>query len=140
MTRYSSTEIAQALRKFADSIENCPEAEELWGSTGVVIAGMAYPWALSRGADPVDVMRKVRRAIGQKAYKNVLDDTVKWRMDCGGVKVLLSAERETVCTARVVGTETVEVPDPNAPMVTVTRDVIEWDCRPASKIAEAVAS
>jgi len=48
----------------------------------------------------------------------------------GGVSATYAAEREQVCTRRVVGTETVEVPDPDAPLVTIERDVVEWDCEP----------
>ena len=48
----------------------------------------------------------------------------------GGVKFSLNASRKEVCTAEVVGTETVEVLDPAAPKITVERDVIEWKCHP----------
>lgn len=48
----------------------------------------------------------------------------------GEVSIGLNTDREQVCEKRVVGQETVEVPDPDAPKVTVTRDVIEWDCTP----------
>jgi hypothetical protein len=35
-----------------------------------------------------------------------------------------------VCERRVVGVETVEIPDPQAPMVKQTREVVEWVCAP----------
>lgn len=58
----------------------------------------------------------------------------------GGVTVYVYAPREVVCEAVVVGTETVEIPDPDAdvPMVTVEQDVIEWQCAP-SLLAEVGA-
>jgi hypothetical protein len=48
----------------------------------------------------------------------------------GGVKLIYAADRDEVCTRRVTGTETVEIPDPAAPTVTVEREIVEWDCRP----------
>lgn len=50
--------------------------------------------------------------------------------------ISLDAHRDRVCTRVEVGTETVEVPDPNAPKVTVTRPVFEWQC-PESLLALA---
>lgn len=55
-----------------------------------------------------------------------------------GVELQHQAVRDEVCTARVVGTETVTVPDPEAPLVEVERDIIEWDCGPL--LAGAVQS
>ena len=47
-------------------------------------------------------------------------------------RVRVEADREKVCTRKVVGTETVEVPDyDNAPKRTVEREVVEWDCPPS---------
>lgn len=47
------------------------------------------------------------------------------------VKVDLETARNTACTPRVVGTETVEVKDYSAvPSKTVERDIVEWDCNP----------
>ena len=48
----------------------------------------------------------------------------------GNVTASYHTDREEVCTRRVVGTETVEVPDPDAPLVTVEREIVEWDCGP----------
>lgn len=48
----------------------------------------------------------------------------------GGCMVRAWSMRNTVCEAVVVGSETVEVADPAAPKITVTRDVIEWRCEP----------
>lgn len=46
----------------------------------------------------------------------------------GGWTINVFVERDAVCEAVVVGRETVQVPDPEAPLVEVTRDVIEWRC------------
>jgi len=52
------------------------------------------------------------------------------RTFAGDVKLVYATDREEVCTRRVVGTETVEVPDPDAPLVAIEREVVEWDCAP----------
>jgi hypothetical protein len=65
-------------------------------------------------------------------------DTLRVDRDFGaGIKVSVYADRDEVCTARVVGTETVQVPDPDAPMVEVERDLIEWDCAPILSAVDA---
>lgn len=48
----------------------------------------------------------------------------------GGVVLCYQAVRDEVCTRRVVGTETVMVPDPDAPLVEQEREIVEWDCHP----------
>lgn len=49
-----------------------------------------------------------------------------------GAGVTLTAwfARSEVCEAKVVGQRTEMVPDPDAPMVERTLDVIEWECSP----------
>ncbi len=56
----------------------------------------------------------------------------------GGVELRFHAARDEVCVRRVVGTETVQVPDPAAPLVEVEREIVEWDCQPI--LAAAVGS
>lgn len=56
----------------------------------------------------------------------------------GPVKVRVWTARENVCSRRVVGTETVEVPDPDAPMVMIEREVYEWDCVPILSTSDEV--
>jgi len=47
------------------------------------------------------------------------------------LKYSLSTYRETVCVKKVVGTETVEVPDySNVPTKTEEKEIVEWECRP----------
>ena len=48
----------------------------------------------------------------------------------GQVTLQYQASRSEVCERVVVGTETVHVSDPEARMVEVERDVIEWRCSP----------
>lgn len=56
--------------------------------------------------------------------------------DFGHVKLCIYTGRALVCESRVVGTERVRVPDPDAPMVEVERDLIEWECSPILSTAE----
>lgn len=46
------------------------------------------------------------------------------------VKVQVFVPRAEVCTAKVVGTKTVKRADPEAPLVDVEEDIIEWECDP----------
>lgn len=58
------------------------------------------------------------------------DDYARVTRRFGTVFVEAYAQRETVCERIEVGTETVEVPDPDAPKVTIERPVYEWRCAP----------
>jgi hypothetical protein len=58
------------------------------------------------------------------------DDFARVTRRFGAVTVEAHCARDKACTARVVGTETVEIPDPAAPKITVERDIVEWDCKP----------
>lgn len=54
-----------------------------------------------------------------------------------GAYVQLMADRKTVCTRKVVGTETVEEKDySKAPTITVTREIVEWECDPILDVNE----
>lgn len=52
------------------------------------------------------------------------------RRFAGDVKIVFAAKRDQVCTRRVTGTETVQVRDPDAPLITVEREIVEWVCAP----------
>ena len=53
---------------------------------------------------------------------------VRVRREFGTAFVEAWTPRETVCERVVTGVETVEVPDPDAPKVTVERETVEWRC------------
>jgi hypothetical protein len=46
----------------------------------------------------------------------------------GPHKLSVNAYHDQVCERVVVGTEEVEVPDPETPRITVEREVVEWRC------------
>lgn len=53
---------------------------------------------------------------------------VKVRRQFGTAFVEAWTPRDIVCERVVTGVETVEVPDPAAPKVTVERELVEWRC------------
>ena len=52
------------------------------------------------------------------------------------VRLDVYTSRELVCERVQVGVETVEVPDPDAPKITVERPIYEWDCKPVLAASE----
>jgi len=58
----------------------------------------------------------------------------------GPHRISVYTARENVCERVVIGTETVEIPDPelvaDVPLVTVEQDVVRWVC-PESLLADA---
>ena len=52
------------------------------------------------------------------------------RRDFGATYLDIYTHRAAVCEKVVVGTETVAVPDPAAPLINVEREIIRWDCSP----------
>lgn len=116
-------ERANAFRSLADLIEAKPE-----------LAGSQYnEFRLDVWVDGVDELARLTRQVGGARAKVDLGSLLIVRRDFGaGVLLDLNAHRAEVCEAVVVGTETVEIPDPDVvvPMVTVERDVVEWKCSP----------
>lgn len=79
----------------------------------------------------VEWSRLARRhgfSTGKDFYGSYAD--IDFKMDGAYPHFGLTVHRETVCTPRVVGTRETTKPDPNAPRITVTENVIEWDCHP----------
>lgn len=54
-----------------------------------------------------------------------------------GLHVQVTAGREQVCQRIVTGTTIVQRPDPDAPLVEVEVDTVEWECTPL--LAEATS-
>lgn len=116
-----ATARAQALRAMADHIEANPAlAGEDYSSVRLKL------WP-ENGNDFTDVVS----ALGGKRTKKAVGEYMEVTRDFGAnVAIEVNCQRGLVCTAKVVGSETVEVTDPDAPKVTVTRPVIEWECSP----------
>lgn len=138
--------LAADLRLLADMAEADPLiAEELQWSAR---RGLNVP--VMSNEDPRGAMAAFIRAaldVGATADKSYNDTygIVDIAFPNGALTINVYADREQVCTKRVIGVREVteEVPDPDAlaavPKVTVTRTVedVEWDCLPL--LAEATA-
>lgn len=132
--------VASGLRRLADAIEKHPKVAESirytltsafyifpehmrdsGESTAHVLAGL-YRWCLRNGGT-------VTKAVAT-------DKNMTSHLDFGPhIRLKAHVERDEVCSATVVGTEVVEIDDPNwvrpvAPKVKVTRDKIAWECHP----------
>lgn len=92
--------------------------------------------SLSEIADRVKAMAKGRPigTVRKNTYGTVIEYVLK--MGNGHARVEMNVPRDDVCVSRVVGQEEYQVPDPNAPKVTRTRDIVEWDCLPLLARAE----
>lgn len=116
-------ERANALRSLADLIEAKPD---LAGSQYSSIELNIYP-------TDADEMAALTRQVGGAREKVDHGSLLTVRRDFGArVHLDLNAQRDQVCEAVVVGTETVEIPDPTVvvPTITVERDVTRWECSP----------
>lgn len=110
--------VIAGLRQLADFLEATPDA----------LLDFA-PTIAFYGATP-EAIRALARSGGKFDKQYVGGILEVSRSFEGGVKYEMNISREQVCTARVVGTREVERTDPNAPKITVTEDVVEWDCEP----------
>lgn len=116
--------LADGLRALADLVEPHPEIEERIRVGGGVSAIFM--------ATTPDELATFSRVIGGARRKDASDDFVRVIRDLGGgVAIRVIGDREQVCTRRVVGTETVEVPAVEAQEArTEVREIVEWDCAP----------
>lgn len=130
------------LRRLRDFVANHPDLptpyEAMYGQSG-------YKIHVPNHAD--DTAAELARVVGVLTDGAPLGSVTKTYGDDGYVRVVrmfgpvpLEAwtSRDEVCERRVVGVEQVEVPDPDAPTVTVEREIVEWDCAPI--LAGAVKS
>lgn len=121
---------ANALRSLADFIEDKPELAGAYSNLRILV---------SAGGE--DEMARLVRQLGGARTKEGTDKYLCVVRDFGAdVAIEVFTHREEVCEAVVVGTETVEIPDPDVdvPTITVERDVIRWECSPV--LSQAVAS
>lgn len=125
--------LAQTMRKYADWLEENPDADQtsLLCDDG---PGRYYVLHYAYGS----TIAEIAKALGGHWEKSVDDGYFNLTREIlPGVTYRIYTSRNAVCEAVKVGTEIVEVPDPDAPKITVERDVIEWRC-PDSLLAETV--
>lgn len=115
-------EFARGLRELADFIEAHPDRPvppDIYAAVHI---------------SDTDELRAAVRAIGSADKEYSGDFFTAVRHFPGGIRYGVQAYREQVCERVVVGTETVEVPDPEAlaavPRVTQEREIVEWRCEP----------
>lgn len=109
---------AGGLRRLADLVEQHPD-----------VFRYVHP-AVNVFADTPEAARALRRQLGGGTWRK--EHLATWfalNLDLGGgVLLTINIDRAKVCERVKVGTETVQVPDPAAPTVTVEQDVYEWRC------------
>lgn len=119
--------LCERLRVAADFIAETPDMD----ASSVSTRGTTTVTITDYSMDGPDDLARVSQAIGGRWEKRDADELFKLVREVrDGVTVELVAWRAQVCERVVTGTETVEVPDPDAPKVTVEREVVEWKCAP----------
>lgn len=110
----------EGLRALAELIEATPElAGDYPRNTHIVFA------------DDAEHMARLVSLVGGDRDKEASEKYMRIvRGLGGGVAIEVCAPREQVCERRVVGTHTEMVPDPDAPLVERTVEVVEWECSP----------
>lgn len=110
----------EGLRALADLIEATPE-----------LAGN-YPTITHLTiADGAEDLARLASLLGGDRHKRPSERYMGITRDIsGGVAIEVYAPREEVCERRVVGFRTEMVPDPDAPLVERTVEVVEWECAP----------
>jgi hypothetical protein len=117
-------EWVDGLRQLATFIEEHPDFT-LPTCASVVVLVTEMPPEQARAE-----MARLARQLGN-AEKNTYGDWFEVARKFGPHSLDINAYRQQICERVVVGTETVEVADPNAPKVTITRDKVEWKCPPS---------
>jgi len=121
-TLESSTETEQlvdGLRDLADFIEANPQFAD----------ALSHPRFLLYTHEAEDFAR-LASELGGDRQKDADDNFFGVSRFFGAIELYVYTSREQVCEARVVGTERVLVPDPNAPAIEIERDVVQWECKP----------
>lgn len=82
--------------------------------------------------DAREKMAEAARVLGGNLRKGGDNETFHLRGALHGFEFKLIAMRNAVCTREVVGTEEIEVPDPEVkvPRIKKTIEKVEWKCHP----------
>ena len=112
----TNEEYARGLRALADVVEQADVELEI------------FPFPTGIYCLNADEMATKVRAIGGTFVKKSNSGYLTLSREVEGMSVEIYSSHDRVCERVVVGTETVEVLDPEAPKISVTRDVVEWKC------------
>lgn len=135
-----TAKVVAAFRTAADLLEQHSDiATPVVASDGRIFWNL-WPFECPDGVPAM--VAAIRRAVGGKWDKReqegIYGGESEMVFEREGYRIVV--KRESVCTRRVVGTETVTLPAVEAqPERTVERDVVEWDCAPVLG-AEAVSA
>lgn len=123
-----TTTTADALRELADLIEEHPDLKEKVGAMRLLVP-----------VQSADELARFAAMVGGYRHKTDDDNYFGLRRDfCAGVSIEVYGRHESVCTRKVVGTETVELPAVEAqPARTEVREIVEWECPPVLDVEVA---
>ncbi|MCU1493345.1 MAG: hypothetical protein JWO62_1109 [Acidimicrobiaceae bacterium] len=107
----------QGLRDLTDWLEKHPEAADSYSNYTVNLFVL-----------DADEMAALAKSLGGKWEKHSGETWFTLARHFGPHTVEINAARAAVCERVQVGEETVEIPDPDAPKVTVAQPVYEWRC------------
>lgn len=130
-----AVEVAAGLRALADFIEAHPELPR-----PAYLADQPHVWC-PRG-DEVQTLIRTAAAAGVPVTKHHSESQRNVGLRFGPFEAMALINKSEVCERVVVGTRTVQVPDPayippETPMVDHTVEITEWRCRPLLAPAEA---
>lgn len=111
----SNKEKVKGLRALADFMEENPDMEVLFSAANVFV-------------DNLEDLQKYGRKLGTFTKRTSSDWFYLRRDFDGGIRLEINATHNQVCERVVVGTEEIQVPDPAAPKITKTVDIVEWNC------------
>jgi len=119
------------LRDILDVLEKNPEIPNPFTASSIKL----WDFNVGEDQDAKTLMRLARREIGghwDKSYDDHAGGDMWLTQTVGDVTVKIIVDRDAVCTARVVGKETVieqrYPPGVQYVEVEVEKDIIEWDC------------
>lgn len=133
----TAKDVAAEARVVADVLGGLPDECPLPTHVSIYTqnAAPSIGWLLfgERRLDEAATAREIIRSIGGKWDKSP-GELFGFEQQRGIVQLEVVVNRESVCRRVVTGTETVTetVPDPDAPLVEVTKEVdtVEWQCEP----------
>jgi len=134
MDNVTASELAEDLHSLADLIYL--HGDDLPGGIHFTIQSFLYSWS-DTGAVP-EILASTMRAglrVGADISKVYEDERFRLNitMPKGKITYQVSAERDKVCTKRVMGTEMVEKevpPEGEWVKKMVEQEIVEWDCHP----------
>jgi hypothetical protein len=126
----ATTEGLEQLARFVADHPDFPEPSlAAWQDDTDALTFQVWTWSADELAAATRLLKD--DAPFRSVTKSATDDMMRVTRQFGPVVRLVACSlRHVVCERIVTGTETVEVPDPDAPRVTVERDTVEWKCGP----------